>query len=120
MATTVPREQKALGRQVKNFDDAVWKKRCQDIVREGNRAKFTQNPHLRAELLATAGSTLVEASPRDRVWGIGLGASNWKAKHRQHWRGSNWLGQILTEVREELEQEKHEKRPLTSEGQGQE
>ena len=106
MATNNPREQKALGRQVKNFDDAIWKTKCKDIVRRGNRAKFSQNQSLCAELLSTAGTTLAEASPRDRVWGIGLGASNWKARHREHWRGSNWLGEILTEVREELAQDK--------------
>ena len=46
--------------------------------------------------------TLVEASPRDRTWGIGLGASNPKATDKRLWRGSNWLGEILTQVREEL------------------
>ena len=64
--------------------------------------QFSQNPELCAALLATQGTTLVEASPRDCVWGIGLGARNWKAQQRQHWRGTNWLGEILTLVREEL------------------
>lgn len=65
-------------------------------------AQFSQNPHLKQELLSTAGTTLVEASPRDRIWGIGLGANNPKALDRKTWRGTNWLGQALTEVREEI------------------
>lgn len=53
-------------------------------------------------MLDTAGTTLVEASPYDRIWGIGLAASNPKALDRKMWRGTNWLGQALTEVREEI------------------
>lgn len=52
--------------------------------------------------MQTKGTTLVEASPRDRLWGIGLGSRNPKALSRSQWRGKNWLGQCLTEVREEL------------------
>ncbi len=52
--------------------------------------------------MATKGTTLVEASPRDTIWGIGLGARTKKAVDRKQWRGSNWLGEALTQVREEL------------------
>ena len=91
--------------------------------------QFSQNPDLGDELSKTRGTTLVEAAPRDTVWGIGLSAKSWKAKNRKHWRGNtnththshshththththncfnftgrNLLGEILTEVREELE-----------------
>ena len=64
--------------------------------------QFSQNAELKEALFATRGTTLVEAAPRDTIWGIGLGAKNPKARNRQEWRGKNWLGQILTEVREEL------------------
>ena len=65
--------------------------------------QFLQNPEIRSELLATEGSTLVEAAPRDCRWGIGLGMDNPKALSRDTWRGKNWLGQVLTEVRDEIQ-----------------
>lgn len=68
--------------------------------------QFRQNPELLEKLLETRGTTLVEASPRDCRWGIGLGEKNPKALNRKTWRGSNWLGEILTELREEIIAEK--------------
>lgn len=100
-----PKEQKAMGRRVSNFDEKVWKQNCKEIVKRGNEAKFSQNPELKRALLSTMGTSLVEASPRDRVWGIGMGAKNPKATQRTLWRGSNWLGEILTQVREDMEAE---------------
>lgn len=67
-----PRHQKALGRKVKGFDKDRWERYCKQFVYEANYAKFTQNPHMLTELLETAGTTLVEASPEDKIWGIGL------------------------------------------------
>ena len=72
-------------------------------MKDGNRAKFTQNAELRALLLATRGTTLVEASPYDRIWGIGLAATDPRAHDPKTWRGQNLLGKILTELRDELE-----------------
>ncbi len=72
------------------------------IVYTGNYAKFTQNPELKEQLLATRATTLVEASPYDRIWGIGLGEDDVRAKNRQTWKGLNLLGEILTRVREAL------------------
>jgi ribA/ribD-fused uncharacterized protein len=97
-----PREQKALGRKVKNFEAEVWNNHCKAIVYTGNYAKFTQNEHLKAELLKTAGTTLVEASPSDTIWGIGLDENDANAYSRETWRGTNWLGEILTQLREDL------------------
>jgi ribA/ribD-fused uncharacterized protein len=102
LAADHPKQQKALGRKVANFDDARWKAQRLDIVRAGNRAKFTQNAELKAQLLATCGTTLVEASPYDRIWGIGLSAKDPRALDPTQWRGQNLLGKILTEVRDEL------------------
>jgi hypothetical protein len=102
LAADHPRTHKALGRKVRNFDNNVWLAERERIVRAGNRAKFTQAPALRAALVATAGTTLVEASPFDKIWGVGLAASNPKIHDRATWRGKNLLGVILTRLRDEL------------------
>jgi ribA/ribD-fused uncharacterized protein len=97
-----PRTCKALGRKVKNFDKAVWDKRKENIVRNGNFEKFMQNSALRSFLLSTGDKVLVEASPTDRVWGIGLGKNNPDALDPKKWRGQNLLGFILMAVRNEM------------------
>jgi len=102
LAADHPKQHKALGRKVKSFDDVVWKANREKIVMAGSRAKFTQNPDLLALLLATKGTTLVEASPYDRIWGIGLSATDPKAQDPKTWRGQNLLGKILTQLRDEL------------------
>ncbi|MBB6023492.1 ribA/ribD-fused uncharacterized protein [Paenibacillus sp. JGP012] len=102
MSTNSASVQKKLGRQVKGFDQTVWEAECQRIVYEGNQAKFTQNEKLLAALLATRGTTLVEASPDDRIWGVGLAEENPRIRNRSTWRGTNWLGEILTRLREEI------------------
>lgn len=104
-----PGRQKALGRQVSNFDIDIWQEEedngqphCWNIVWRGNMAKFSQNPHLLKRLLKTKGTTLVEASPYDLIWGIGLKASDSRAHNRENWPGKNWLGEVVTAVREFL------------------
>jgi ribA/ribD-fused uncharacterized protein len=97
-----PREHKALGRQVTGFDEARWNGVCREIVYRGNMAKFGQNADLRELLLATGDKTLVEASPKDRIWGIGLAADDPRATNRSAWRGKNWLGEALMRVRADL------------------
>lgn len=97
-----PKTQKALGRKVVGFTDDLWKKHREDIVYQGNYHKFTQNPELKKILLATAGKTLVEASPYDRIWGIGLKEGDPRAMDPNQWRGMNLLGQILTRLRDDL------------------
>lgn len=97
-----PREQKEHGRHVRSFDKTLWEAHCKQFVYEANHAKFTQNPHLLKMLLATKGTTLVEASPTDRIWGVGLEEHDPRIKSRATWRGSNWLGEILTKLREDL------------------
>jgi ribA/ribD-fused uncharacterized protein len=102
LAADHPRQHKALGRKVKGFDDGIWRREREGIVRAGNHAKFTQNPELRELLLATRGTTLVETSPYDRIWGIGLAASDPRAQDARQWKGQNLLGKILTALRDEL------------------
>jgi len=84
---TTPLQAKRLGRQVGNFDPQVWNQHKTNIVYENNYAKFTQNPHLLTQLLATGNKTLVEASPRDTIWGVGMGVTNPKIYDRRNWRG---------------------------------
>jgi hypothetical protein len=102
LAADHPRAHKALGRKVKRFDDVAWKRARESIVMAGNRAKFTQHAELRELLLATQGTTLVEASPYDKIWGIGLAASDPRAQDPNQWKGQNLLGKILTALRDEL------------------
>jgi hypothetical protein len=102
LAASHPSEAKALGRKVRGFDDDVWTRRRFDLVVKGNVAKFGQHAELRDFLLGTGDRVLVEASPRDRVWGIGLGASNERAADPGSWRGLNLLGFALMEARDRL------------------
>jgi hypothetical protein len=102
VASTHPAEAKQLGRKVRNFDDKTWKAACFAIVVEGNVGKFGQNPALAKVLLDTGERVLVEASPRDRIWGIGMGASNPDADNPLAWRGQNKLGFALMEARRRL------------------
>lgn len=97
-----PRDQKALGRKVIGFSTDVWNRVAKDIVKRGSELKYSQNEELRKLLLATKGTTLVEASPYDTIWGIGLREDNHSALNRESWPGKNWLGEILTEVRDNL------------------
>ncbi len=97
-----PKEHKALGRKVRGFEPALWERERERIVYEGNHAKFTQDARLLAALLATAGTELVEASPLDRIWGVGLKAEDPRIQDPAKWRGLNLLGKVLTRLREDL------------------
>jgi ribA/ribD-fused uncharacterized protein len=97
-----PKEHKALGREVRGFDGALWERERERIVYEGSHAKFTQNAEPLAALLATAGTELVEASPMDRIWGVGLSEEDPRIQDPATWRGQNLLGKVLTRLREDL------------------
>lgn len=97
-----PGAAKQLGRQVRGFNDATWTERRFAIVVVANQAKFEQNPEMGAFLKQTGTKVLVEASPVDRVWGVGLAATDDKIENPNHWRGLNLLGFALMRVREAL------------------
>jgi ribA/ribD-fused uncharacterized protein len=82
MASTNPKEQKVLGRGVKNFDTKSWNSVCREFVYQGNLAKFSQLPHFKSSLLATEDREIVEASPYDAVWGIALGEDKEKTANQ--------------------------------------
>jgi len=100
--TKSPREQKQIGRLVQNFDERVWRKFRTSIVYRGNEKKFTQNETILSTLEATKGTTLVEASPYDKIWGVGLSQKDRRIRHRSTWKGLNLLGEILTALRIDL------------------
>lgn len=102
-----PAEAKELGRQVRNFDDTTWNNNRFDIVVKGSLEKFTQHEDLKAFLLNTKERVLVEASPVDRIWGIGLTADSNKAENPNHWNGLNLLGFALMEVRDMIKHNAH-------------
>ena len=101
MASSFPKTQKELGRSVKNFNDEVWLSKARNIVRAGLRRKFDPKYGLRDLLLLTQG-VMVEASPWDTIWGCGLSHDNPDIKYMSKWRGLNWLGFLLTDLREEI------------------
>lgn len=102
LATHDPRQQKALGRKVRNFDADRWTAHSFGVVYLGNWLKFAPASGLHGRLKETAAFTLVEASPLDTIWGIGLAAEDDDAIYRSRWRGENRLGKVLTELREDF------------------
>ncbi|HTJ34531.1 MAG TPA: NADAR family protein [Dactylosporangium sp.] len=102
LEVTHPNEAKTLGRQIAGFDDATWVRERFGIVVAGNVAKFDAHDDLRAFLLGTGDRVLVEASPMDRIWGIGLPATDASADEPVRWRGQNLLGFALMHARHRL------------------
>lgn len=102
MESMNPRDQKALGRQVRNFDTARWDAVSRDFVFKANVAKFSQNERLKEFLLNTGDKEIVEASPYDKIWGIGMSETDPDRFDKAKWRGTNWLGEVLMRVRTEL------------------
>lgn len=98
-----PGAAKALGRKVREFDDGVWVKNRFSIVVRANQAKFSQNAELKKFLTESGSRILVEASPVDPVWGIGLAADDEKVNDPNLWKGLNLLGFALMQVRSDLE-----------------
>lgn len=97
-----PAEAKKLGREVRNYDDALWLANRYEIVKQGNFYKFSQNSDLKEFLMNTKERVLVEASPVDAIWGIGMAADDKDVLNPEKWRGLNLLGFALMEVRDEL------------------
>ncbi|BBH66399.1 hypothetical protein ACTI_30840 [Actinoplanes sp. OR16] len=102
LAAKHPAEAKKLGRGVAGFSEDVWVRERFAIVTDASVAKFGADPALRDYLLGTRNRVLVEASPLDRIWGIGLAADDPRALDPARWRGLNLLGFALMKAREEL------------------
>lgn len=102
VAASHPRQAKMLGRRVRGFDEQTWADERRAIVRAASVAKFGQRAELRDFLLGTGERILVEASPTDRIWGIGLAATDERVADPASWRGLNLLGFALMEARAQL------------------
>jgi ribA/ribD-fused uncharacterized protein len=102
IACNHPRDVKDIGRAVKRFDAKMWDEYKFDFVVQGNIAKFKQNPDILRFLKSTGNKILVEASPYDRVWGIGMHCTDKGIENPKNWKGENLLGFALMEVREQL------------------
>ncbi len=102
LAARTPGEAKKLGRMAANFDEDTWLRHRWDIVVAGSVAKFGQHEALRRYLFETGKKVLVEASPTDRIWGIGMAANDPDAENAAAWRGLNLLGFALMEARQRV------------------
>jgi len=97
-----PQQAKQLGRSVTNYNESRWRNHRFGIVVKGNVAKFSQHEALKTYLLNTGDRVLVEASPRDKIWGIGMDSNDVDAGNPAKWQGSNLLGFALMAVRQQV------------------
>ena len=102
MMSSNPASQKSWGKRVKNFDKDEWEAIARDVVYEANYAKFTQHEDFREQLLSTGDKIIVEGSPTDCIWGIGMSCDDPGILDPKNWRGTNWLGEAIMKVREQL------------------
>lgn len=102
LAVKSPADAKKLGRKVANYNEEKWLENRFEIVRKGNFLKFSQNEELKAFLLSTNNEIIVEASPVDSIWGIGMASDHPDVHNPSKWKGLNLLGFALMEVRDEL------------------
>ncbi len=94
---------KALGREVANFKPEVWNAQCEEIMKKGIHAKFSQNELLKETLLATGNDIICEAASYDKIWGIGMSYNDPRVQDPEQWQGKNLLGKCLMAVRDELQ-----------------
>ena len=106
MLTADPKEMKKIGRTIRNFDENKWKEKRFPIVLFANIRKFISNPDLQEYLIGTGDKYLVEASPYDKIWGIGKYPAEAAAIRPNQWNGSNLLGLALMESRKILKEYK--------------
>ena len=102
MESDNPKTTKKLGRTVRGFNSEIWEQNREKIMFDGVLLKFLQNEDLKQKLLATGDAVLVEASPYDRIWGIGMKKTDAEKISPENWKGLNLLGKVLMKVREEI------------------
>lgn len=94
-----PRLIKQMGRNIIKYDEVKWSNIREQVVTLGNYYKFTQNPNLLDILLEHQNKTIVEASPEDKIWGIGLWENDARCLNRESWLGLNLLGISIMSAR---------------------
>jgi len=101
-----PKTAKALGRKVKNYDDKVWNEKRYQVMVDANMLKYSQNENLKEMLLNKEfdGKKFCEASPKDRIWGVGLSENDPLIDDEKNWLGTNLLGKVLDETRKRLKE----------------
>jgi hypothetical protein len=102
MLSVDPRHQKRLGRAIIGYSDAVWNPIARDLSYVGIYNKFMQIPSMQKALLGSGDKLIIEASPVDTKWGVGLDYHDLRIFDKAQWRGTNWLGQILMKVRDDI------------------
>lgn len=95
---TDPKECKALGRLIKNFDSEKWDEVKYRIVKRASYLKFSQSPDLKEWMIMCSGFEFVEASPYDKIWGVGLGQDDPLIYDKNNWQGKNLLGMCLNDA----------------------
>lgn len=100
-----PKEAKKLGREVRGYDEGTWNKIRTEVMEDACYAKFFSSPSLKKLLLSFPGKTFVEASPYDKIWGIGMREDDPNADNEKKWLGQNLLGQVLGRVRDRIKKE---------------
>lgn len=102
MQALTPKEAKDIGREVAGYDEKTWSNIRMSVMIHVNYLKFDQNHDIFTELMATEDKILVEASPYDLIWGVGLGEEDSLILDQNNWRGANLLGKALMQVRKSL------------------
>lgn len=102
LASDSPKGQKEHGRRVANFQASRWSAECRNVVFRGSLAKFSQDDELKEILMETGTMRIVEASPHDRIWGIGMRKEDPRAVDPKQWLGTNWLGEAIMRARETI------------------
>jgi ribA/ribD-fused uncharacterized protein len=115
LANDSPLYCKRMGRRVRGFDAAAWDKESVKVVREATRLKFESTKNLMNALMRTGDRKIVETSPYDAIWGIGMNINDPRIEDEKNWTGKNLLGEILTEFRDSRLKEEEEEEPASLE-----
>lgn len=107
-ASRDPADCKRLGRNVRGFDDKVWRRIVCSVAFEVVWQKFSKSPELQQCLLGTGEKLIVEATRNDTNWGIGLDIGDPRTRDPSQWLGTNMLGWALMETRGALRRQEAE------------